>query len=61
MAFRKGYSDADVVRCIAAIRLARTADGSEFDLEPAVAENVSATHSAKMSREQRTTRNGSAL
>src|ERR1700739_1814999 len=38
--FRKGYSYADVVRCIAAIRLARTAVGSEFDLEPAIAENV---------------------
>ena len=38
--FRTGYSDADVVRCIAAIRLARTADGGESGLQPAIAENV---------------------
>ncbi len=38
--FRTGYSDADVVRCVAAIRLARTADGGESGLQPAVAENV---------------------
>jgi hypothetical protein len=38
--FRQGYSDADVVRCVAAIRLARTADGGEPGLQPAIAENV---------------------
>ena len=38
--FRQGYSDADVVRCVAAIRLARTADGDGSSLQPAVAENV---------------------
>lgn len=38
--FRTGYSDSDVVRCVAAIRLARTADGGESGLQPAIAENV---------------------
>jgi hypothetical protein len=38
--FRQGYSDADVVRCVAAIRLARTADGGESGLQPAIAEDV---------------------
>jgi hypothetical protein len=38
--FRTGYSDADIVRCVAAIRLARTADDGGPGLQPAVAENV---------------------
>jgi hypothetical protein len=38
--FRQGYSDPDVVRCIAAIRLVRTADSGESGLQPAIAENV---------------------
>lgn len=38
--FRQGYSDADIVRRVAAIRLVRIAGGGEPGLQPAVAENV---------------------
>jgi hypothetical protein len=38
--FHAGFTRADLVRCIAALRLHRLADGEEYDLDPVIGENV---------------------
>jgi hypothetical protein len=38
--FHAGYTHADLVRYIAALRLHRLADGEEYDLDPVIGENV---------------------
>jgi len=38
--FHAGYTHADLVRYMAALRLQRLADGEEYDIDPVIGENV---------------------